>query len=109
MEFLGIIRARADGPPLTFDRWCAFVRQRDDLLPPSPQTGRYPRTGDLMATYPTPDAATVMVHGRQVVRVSWSQSGEDGVMIGGEPALIVPWAHVAAAELDAEFVDARGR
>jgi hypothetical protein len=60
-------------------------------------------TGQPMTIYPRPDGAAVVVGGREIGDVAWSQSGEDEVIVSGDPALIVPWARAAAVELDAEF------
>jgi hypothetical protein len=105
MQFFGAIRAKVGGPPITYDRWCEYVRRRSDLARSAPRTGRNPKTGEPMTIRPRPDGATVVIDGRKIGNVGWSLSGEDEVIVSGDPELIVPWATAVAVELDAEFAE----
>jgi hypothetical protein len=99
----GVIRGRTGGPALSYDAWCALIRQRPELVPPAPREGRNPFTGEPQTFYPRPDAASVCIAGQVVGNVAWSQSGEDEVVVSGEDAVVVSLARELAAALDGEF------
>jgi len=102
MEFLGVIRMRAGGPRLTYDRWCDLARHRVELAPFVEHMGRNPRTGEVMSIRSQRGASAIVIDGDEVGRMWW-ESEEDEVTVIGESALVIPLARELAALLDAEF------
>jgi hypothetical protein len=101
----GVIRAKLGNPPLTFEEWCTIVATREDLIPPSPRTGRNPKTGEAITINPRQDSAAVMADGQEIGSVGWSHGGENEVFVSGESRAIVLWGKMIASELDAEFFE----
>jgi hypothetical protein len=104
VDYVGSIRARLDGPVLTFDAWCAFVKGHPGLSPLSPRPGKNPRTGEPMMIQPRPDAVWILVDGEQVGFAGWTQADADQVDFWGDMSRVTPEARQIADELNAEFV-----
>jgi hypothetical protein len=105
MDFVGTIRAKPGGLPLTYRTWCDFVCRSKDLVRQTPHSGRNPFTGEAITINPKPDTATVVLNGKKIGFVEWSQSGEDEVSVWGDSILIVPWAQAVAVSFDANFAE----
>jgi hypothetical protein len=62
-------------------------------------------SGEPITIRPRPDGASVMVNGKVVAHVGWSQSGADEVTLSGERALVASLGREIASAFDAEVVE----
>jgi len=103
VDLVGVIRAKAGEPAINYETWCNLVRRRPELVLPQPHEGRNPLTGEPCILHPRPDAAAVVIAGQRVGEFAWSQSGEQEVVVSGDPAVVIPLASEFAAAIGADF------
>ena len=71
-----------------------------------PIQGKHPLTGEPITIRPRPDGASVILDGKVVAHVGWTQSGTDEVILSGDRATVVSLGREIATALDADKMDA---
>jgi hypothetical protein len=97
------IRARAGDPPFDYGAWCELVRSHPDLIRASPVIGKNPLTGDPITIRPRGDGAAIVVDGRRIGSVGWSEDGSPLVLAQGQHADIKPFVEALAQRLNGEY------
>lgn len=102
VELYFAIRAKSGCPPLEYNEWCAFIRQRPELLLPVPRVGPKPGSNELITYRPRPDAASIVIDGEEIGSVGWSLDGSDQAIVDGESGRIESIALEYAAALNCD-------
>jgi hypothetical protein len=103
MDPLGVIRAATDPPGISHERWIGLIREHPNLAPPEPRQLINPFTKAPTTIHPRPDVACVVLDGREVGRMSWSEEESNEVYVFGDEHPVVPLAREIAGRLGGSF------
>jgi len=102
-DLIGEIVCEPDPPGIDKRRWIDLIREHPNLVPPEPREGINPFSKHAMVIRPRPDVARVVIGGREVGAMYWSEDDSNMINVFGEPQSVVPVAGEIAGSLGGRF------
>ena len=105
MDFVGVISAASDPPGIDQQRWIDTIPKHPALAPFLPKRRINPFTKQPQDFLPDPAAARILLEGKDVGWMGWSQSDTNEVIVYGPADLVRTVAHEIAALLGATYTE----
>jgi hypothetical protein len=102
-DLIGEIVREPDPPGIDNRSWIDLIREHPDLITPEPREGINPFTRQPKIIRPRPDVARIVIGGREVGAMYWSEDDSNMINVFGEPETVVPLAHEIARSLGGRF------
>ena len=101
MDYLGEISSDLE----TIDRklWLKVVREHPNLVAPKPKHGINPFTKEPMVFKARKDVAGVVIDGKDVGTIWWSENGSDCINVFGDTREVIAIAEDVAKRLGCRF------